>query len=150
MIELPKAALIPSRSSDQASFASDLLALFDPSPVRTLDSELNEDPDAWAELSLESPITRAVPSLTRKAVLEIVSFPELASIPRPEELTKQPPYWLIVRQDSSTEVVVQSSHGPSLLLLEEYLKKWCRGDTNRSERVSGLYSIVTCYIDFSY
>jgi hypothetical protein len=31
-------------------------------------------------------------------------------------------------------VVVNGSHGPSLVLLEGYLKRWCRGEVNRVNR----------------
>ncbi len=31
-------------------------------------------------------------------------------------------------------VVVNGSHGPSLVLLEGYLKRWCRGEVNRANR----------------
>jgi hypothetical protein len=133
VIYVPKAPPNWTASSAQAGFVTDLMALFEP-PYQP--DKLMEDPDAWADLSLESPGIIPVPGSVRDAVQGSDSFPELASIARPEELTKRPPYWLIVRRESAMEMTIEASHGPSLELLEAYLKKWCRGNPNRSEHVS--------------
>lgn len=123
----------------EAAFASDLLELFQvtttkfPSPVAAAD-----EPD-WADVSIHSPTTE-LPSKTKLSTashLEVVdSLPDIATIERPEELIKKPPYWLIVRQEGRNRVVIEASHGPSLSVLEGYLKKWCRGEVSRVDRVS--------------
>lgn len=129
VVGLNKAAA-PYGSTSQAGFASDLAALFDPSPKLERPAE-SEDPDAWADVSIETPVTNMKINEQGSE-----SLPDISTIARPEELTKRPPYWLIVRQESRTWVVVDGSHGPSMILLEGYLKKWCRGNVNRTERVS--------------
>jgi hypothetical protein len=101
-----------------------------------------EDADDWADLDLGSPENHSVvPSRPKQSTSgegdtgpDVI--PDLARIPRPEELTRRPPYWIIVRQEGTQRVVVQGSHAPSLASLDQYLKRWCRGDVGRSERVS--------------
>jgi len=104
-----------------------------------------DDPDAWADLSLDSREIRALPAALGKANVEREepeSIPQISSVARPEELTNKPPYWMIIRQETKSIIVIQGSHGPSLGFLEGYLKKWCRGDVNRSSRVGGLLFLV--------
>jgi len=106
-----------------------------------------EDADDWADLDLGSPESHAViPSRQKQELAKADSLPdvipELARIPRPEELTRKPPYWILVRQESRQRVVVQGSHAPSLACLDEYLKRWCRGEVGRSDRVSTSFSDV--------
>lgn len=62
-------------------------------------------------------------------------LPDLALIPRPEELLRRPPYFILVRQDTENRVVIQGSHAPSLECMEAYLKRWCRGNSHRVDRV---------------
>lgn len=133
-------------SAVQAGLATDFVALFISSPIlqpSTLNATV-DDPDAWADLSLDSPETRALPAPPGKANVEREqpdSIPEISSIARPEELTNKPPYWIIIRQETKS-IVIQGSNGPILGFLEGYLKKWCRGDVNRSSRVGGfLFSV---------
>jgi hypothetical protein len=103
-----------------------------------------DDPEAWTNFSLDSPESH--PIFTPRSTLPLHpssltttsdQLPELSTIPRPEELLKTPPYHLTVRQEGNMRVVVNASHGPSLVLLEGYLKRWCRGEVNRVNRVSG-------------
>jgi hypothetical protein len=138
VINLPK-AIPASASTSQAGFSSDLLSLFSSPSVGPSDG-LAGDSEAWADLSLD-PETHPFSGVT-KPVVGSDMLPDVSSIERPEELTKRPPYWLIVREESRIRIVIQGSHGPSLILLESYLKKWCRGDVNRVERV--------CYLPFLF
>jgi hypothetical protein len=124
----------------EASFASDLLNLFNVAVGTSLPAVAAADEPDWADVSIHSSTTEQPPqgiqlqSELHQATAE--SLPEVSTIDRPEELIKKPPYWLIVRQEGRDRVVIEGSHGPSLSVLEEYLKKWCRGDTNRADRVS--------------
>jgi hypothetical protein len=100
-----------------------------------------EDPEDWADLDLGSPESHTViPSRHKHVSAERVDnepdlLPELATIQRPEELTRKPPYWIVVRQEGRTRVVIQGSHAPSLGCLDEYLRRWCRGEVGRVNRV---------------
>jgi hypothetical protein len=97
-----------------------------------------EDPE-WADVSMHSPI---IPQVSERQLRthsheEVAdSLPDIATIERPEELIKKPPYWLIVRQERRNLILIEGSHGPSLSVLEAYLKKWCRGEVGRVDRVS--------------
>ncbi len=64
-------------------------------------------------------------------------LPEVSTIQRPEELTRKPPYWMVVSQERRQLVVVRCSHAPSLACLDEYLRRWCRGEVSRVNRVRG-------------
>jgi hypothetical protein len=128
VLGLNKAAA-PYGETSQAGFSSDLLSLFDPSPK----AAESEDPDAWADVSIDTPAASVMTKLDERGA---EALPDISSIVRPEVLTKRPPYWLIVRQESRNRVVVEGSHDPSIILLEGYLKKWCRGNINRTDRVS--------------
>lgn len=130
VISLPKADPLPANTL-LAGFSSDFLTLFTTSPRAPEDAE---DPEAWADLSLPEVHTIA-PSRPAVDIGEDV-LPDLATIPRPEELLKKPPYWLVVRQEGRARVVIQGSHTPSLACLEAYLKRWCRGDVGIVDRVS--------------
>jgi hypothetical protein len=148
VIALPKGEL-PRGQTVLAGFSSDLLKLFTDSPPMgatpgdTLESA--EDPEDWADLDLGSPESHPIMTPSSKQApgppgLSIQvgedPIPEISTIPRPEELIRKPPYWMVVRQENRMRVVVQGSHGPSLILLDAYLKRWCRGEVARSDRVS--------------
>lgn len=147
VVALPKAKL-PYEATINAGFASDLLALFTASPVMLPTAPGNgpsaagEDTEDWADLDLGSHDSHVItPSRSKQTSAnpsgsEPDFLPELATILRPEELTRQPPYIMVVRQEGRTRVVVQASHAPSLVCLDEYLRRWCRGEVGRVDRVS--------------
>ena len=64
-----------------------------------------EEADDWADLDLGSPENHTVvPSRHKLASSGRVDtepdlIPDLATIPRPEDLTRKPPYWIMVRQE---------------------------------------------------
>lgn len=121
--------------------------MFNPSPILqashpTADlASSSNDTEDWADLDLGSPETHATPQLRidskPTAVVEGGEdvLPAVSTIQRPEELTRRPPYWLIVRQEGSMRVTVHGSHAPTLACLDEYLRRWCRGDVSRVNRV---------------
>lgn len=143
-----------------AGFASDLLTLFTASPVMLATEPDNpsssnpsapEDTEDWADLDLGSPESHTIiPSRNKqissaKVDNEPALLPELATIQRPEELTRKPPYWMVVRQEGRTRVVIQGSHAPSLVCLDEYLRRWCRGEVGRVDRVSSCASRASTF-----
>lgn len=140
VISLPKAEPPPA-GTIHAGLSSDFLSLFTPlsssSPHAPVSAVAFDDPE-WADVSIE-PEIRTPAALPRQSIAaqESVSdrLPDLALIPRPEELLKRPPYWLLVRQDVDDRVVVQGSHAPSLECMEANLKRWCRGNPHRVDRV---------------
>ncbi|KAK0624823.1 hypothetical protein B0T17DRAFT_507863 [Bombardia bombarda] len=52
-------------------------------------------------------------------------FPNVASLPRPDELLLKPPYHLSLTTGMNT-IEIQGSHSPSLQFLADYFKRWCR------------------------
>lgn len=123
----------------EASFASDLLHLFNrvmaAVPVVTDESE-------WADVVIHSSTTGQSQELLLEDRVQreaVDSLPDIGTIERPEELVKKPPYWLIVRQEGRNRVMIEGSHGPSLSVLEVYLKKWCRSENSRVDRVGRVF-----------
>ncbi|OBT53216.1 hypothetical protein VE04_05941 [Pseudogymnoascus sp. 24MN13] len=143
VIGLPKAVLPPA-GTIHAGLSSDFLSLFTPLSSSSLDAPVStiasEDPE-WADVSIE-PQNRTPAALPRQSIAAQESasdrLPDLALIPRPEELLRRPPYWLLVSQDMDNRVVIQGSHAPSLECMEAYLKRWCRGNPHRVDRVGSL------------
>lgn len=52
-------------------------------------------------------------------------LPNMASMPRPDQLFLQPPYHLSLIHGHH-QIELHCSHSPTLELLAEYLKRWCR------------------------
>ncbi len=81
-------------------------------------------------------------------VEEFDILPEIATLERPEELTKRPPYWLVVRQQGRAMVEVQCSHQGSLVVMEGYLKRWIRHAADLVTRVSP--SFLFPFLSFAF
>ncbi|KAI0098423.1 hypothetical protein F4814DRAFT_121547 [Daldinia grandis] len=117
---------MPSTTQMQSSFKTQLVKCFD-DPQPSLDD--------WADISTE--ITREHPAIAD----EHQSFdilPNISVLPCPDDLFLKPPYYLTVYGGGKTTVEVQCSHSPTLELLAEYLKKWCKvnhQDTRRPPAV---------------
>jgi hypothetical protein len=152
VIGLPKARP-SSPSTILAGFASDLLTLFTASPsAKPAQSPAlptaapaaggSEDAEAWADLLLDSPEAKPVRREREREICDVL--PDVSVLERPEELTRRPPYYMVVRQVGNGRIEVQCSHQGSLLLLEGYLKKWARHSTDFTNRVS-CSSLITCY-----
>lgn len=132
----------PVRASGlEAIFASAFLELFDETKRKphTTAAVAADEPD-WADVSIQSPIIQQLDHRGPSEAESAESLPDIATIQRPEELLKKPPYWLIVRQEGQNRILIEASHGPSLSVLEGYLKKWCRGEAGRVDRVSSIVS----------
>jgi len=134
---------LPQHHTALAGFSTDFLNLFNAttlqqaSSVPAIISSLPTDPDDWADLDLGSPESQIAPysdigtrlNMARTEVED--TMPDISTIQRPEDLTRQPPYRLVVRQEGKMNIIIQGSHAPSLACLDEYLRRWCRGDTTR-------------------
>lgn len=105
--------------------------------------------DDWADVSLDAATgkaavvetvkkgdrygsTRYEPPL--KAAYDVL--PECSTLARPDDLLLKPPYHLVVYDRGSSEVEIHCSHSPSLQLLSDYLKKWCRVNQQNYNKVS--------------
>ncbi|KAI2779371.1 hypothetical protein F4815DRAFT_446406 [Daldinia loculata] len=112
-VNLPKGTM-PSAIQMQSSFKIQLVDCFD---------DLQPSFDDWADISTEA--TRERPAIAD----EHQSFdilPNISLLPCPDDLLLKPPYHLTVYGGGKTTVEVQCSHSPTLELLAEYLKKWCK------------------------
>ncbi|CAK7217019.1 hypothetical protein SEUCBS140593_003063 [Sporothrix eucalyptigena] len=104
--------------------------------------------DDWADVEMDSatgkanvvdrPVAQAAPvassSSSELTLPKLEYLPSLDSLPRPDELFQRPPYHLIVADYGNKKIVVQGSHSPSLHLLGEYMKRWCRINHQDSRR----------------
>ncbi|PKS07128.1 hypothetical protein jhhlp_005728 [Lomentospora prolificans] len=88
----------------------------------------------WAAIEIE-PVLKSFPEpgpsstsapRTRRPNPNVEYFPDINSLPRPDELLLKPPYHLIITARSLSEIEVQCSHSPTLKFLDTYLGKWCR------------------------
>ncbi|CAK7228422.1 hypothetical protein SCUCBS95973_006877 [Sporothrix curviconia] len=103
--------------------------------------------DDWADVEMDSATgtanvveppapAHASPASSAPETLppRLAYLPSLDSLPRPDELFLRPPYHLIVADYGNKKIVVQGSHSPSLHLLGEYMKRWCRLNHQDSRR----------------
>lgn len=96
--------------------------------------------DDWADVELDTATGRPeVVEKTRPTLNTIrptIEFlPNALSLPRPDELFLRAPYHLTVYPGHS-DIEIHSSHSPSLKVLAEYLKRWCRVNHNDSTEVN--------------
>ncbi|ORY60917.1 uncharacterized protein BCR38DRAFT_349091 [Pseudomassariella vexata] len=135
IISLPKAE-VPSPMEMEPTFKGSLISCFD--KKRTASGAVSHgmaSVDDWADVSMdtetgtpgviEAPQQQS-PSGLHPRQPELNTLPSCSTLARPDELLLKPPYHLVVYSRGGTLVEVQSSHSPSLRLLAEYLKKWCR------------------------
>ncbi|KAI0893151.1 hypothetical protein F4806DRAFT_477164 [Annulohypoxylon nitens] len=105
---------IPSLADLQPSFKAKLLRCFDDQKLPL---------DDWADLSAEDASHKAA---TTEILRPVDVFPDINIVPRPDQLLLKPPYHLSVYSLDKTRVEIQCSHSPTLELLADYLKKWCK------------------------
>ncbi|KAI8965554.1 hypothetical protein F5Y11DRAFT_312688 [Daldinia sp. FL1419] len=105
---------IPSLLRVRRASVAQLLHCFDESQP-----SLND----WADVSIEA----AKECLAiRDEDQSFDLLPDINTLPCPDDLLLKPPYHLTVYGGGKTTVEVQCSHSPTLELLAEYLKKWCK------------------------
>ncbi|KAI1804651.1 hypothetical protein F4811DRAFT_519304 [Daldinia bambusicola] len=112
-INLPKGTIV-SLAKMQSSFKTQLSNCFD---------EHQPSLDDWADVSIEATNKRSA-TIEESRPFDIL--PDISILPRPDDLLLKPPYHLTVYGGGNTTVEVQCSHSPTLELLAEYLKKWCK------------------------
>ncbi|KAK4098769.1 hypothetical protein N658DRAFT_509218 [Parathielavia hyrcaniae] len=86
--------------------------------------------DSWEDVEVDAAtgkaeVVKTTPALRPSTRSKVVFLPDLASLPRPDQLFLQPPYHLSLTH-GHREIELQCSHSPSLQLLADYLKRWCR------------------------
>ncbi|KAH6650424.1 hypothetical protein F5144DRAFT_588902 [Chaetomium tenue] len=112
------------------TFRQDLLACF-AKKEKPQPSEIKEagGADDWegVEVNTSTGTPEVVEARTNTVTLrpQAEFMPDVASLPRPDQLFLQPPYHLTLFQ-SSLLIELHGSHSPSLKFLAEYLKRWCR------------------------
>jgi hypothetical protein len=78
-------------------------------------------------------VIRGPPSLAA-ARNKVEFLPNVASLPRPDDLLLKPPYYLTLSHGGDM-IELQCSHSPTLTVLAEYLRKWCRTNHNDTRNV---------------
>jgi hypothetical protein len=139
MISLPKRA-ITSSTEFFPIFRSGLISCFeDEKPSQTKEATTNDD---WTDVDCadskpesEKPM-RPTTGSPATGPPRADNFPDLLSLPRPDELLSRPPYHLIVWGYDGQKVEVQSSHSMSLKLIADYLRRSCRVNHNDTRKVS--------------
>lgn len=72
------------------------------------------------------------------AQLPVQYLPDVASLPRPDEMLLRPPYYMIVRARGELRIDIECTHGPTLDVIANYLKRWCRTNHSLSTKVRAL------------
>lgn len=112
-------------------FRGDLLACFDEGktkPQQPADAAGTADDWVGMEVDTESGRAEVVEHPIRSkapARAKVEFLPSVASLPRPDQLFLRPPYHLTMIPGHQ-QIELQCSHSPSLQLLADYLKRWCR------------------------
>jgi hypothetical protein len=99
--------------------------------------------DDWANIEMDTTTgavdvvvdKRRVTVPTGASAPKVDYLPTLESLPRPDELLLRPPYHMVVYVSIYSGIEVQGSHSPSLKLLADYLKRWCRANVNDTRSV---------------
>ncbi|KAH7018296.1 uncharacterized protein B0I36DRAFT_335688 [Microdochium trichocladiopsis] len=144
VIELCKPP-IPNAFSLQDMLTKQLLQCFEKKtlPVTPAHRPAAQPGDEWADVEVDTetgkpavvertPVSRGPLEPPSRAQWDVI--PEMSTLPRPDELLLKPPYHLTVTSSNSRFVEVQCSHSPTLQFLAEYLKKWCKTNTQDSRK----------------
>jgi hypothetical protein len=122
-------------------FRGDLLACFDERKKPQLPvKKAAGGADDWEDVEVSAAPGKAAvveaPLALRPSPRAKVEFlPDVASLPRPDQLLLQPPYHLSLI-NGHQQIELQCSHSPSLQLLADYLKRWCRVNHADTRNVS--------------
>ncbi|KAM7200216.1 hypothetical protein V8F20_005434 [Naviculisporaceae sp. PSN 640] len=143
VITLPKQRIHPIELL--AIFRGQLESCFDVKAKQELPVEGDlAGADDWADVGVEETtsdhrIRPVAAASTQNQSGPSAFLPSATSIPRPDELLLKPPYHLHVRQAGRGQIEIQGSHSPSLKLLADYLKRWCRvnhQDTTKPQAIA--------------
>ncbi|GAB1310701.1 hypothetical protein MFIFM68171_00911 [Madurella fahalii] len=147
VINLPRRA-IHQPAELFPTFRGGLLACFDEAeksqlPDRTAGAGTGADADDWAGVEVDTEtgkvgvVEQPWSGRVRAPRAKVEFLPSLASLPRPDLLFLQPPYYLIMHADNN-HIELQGSHSPSLQLIADYLKRWCRVNHNDTTSPPGV------------
>ncbi|KAF4981467.1 hypothetical protein FZEAL_2710 [Fusarium zealandicum] len=91
--------------------------------------------DEWADVGVEEATERPAKQAPAKSVAPAVEYlPDPNTMPKPGSLLQNPPYHLFVHASGNTKVEIECSHGETLEVLSEYLKRWCRINPNLTNK----------------
>lgn len=96
--------------------------------------------DDWADVEVDTAtgrvdvVEKTQPVVGTKAPVVVEFLPNVQSLPRPDELFLRAPYYLTVSAGHDG-VEIHGSHSPSLKVIAEYFKKWCRVNHHDSTAV---------------
>ncbi|KAF9525070.1 hypothetical protein CPB83DRAFT_909470 [Crepidotus variabilis] len=144
LLEIPNRAL-PMQAEIDAGFDQDLDNLFLGASSASVNSGFNEDD--WAEVTdgdthtAEKPVVKQAAAERPSQAANIpmsqsktTKLPSLDTLYRPAELFKAATPYTLILDASTSPLVVQGSHQPSLELIAAYLKKWAKINTQDSQK----------------
>ncbi|KAK3300695.1 uncharacterized protein B0H64DRAFT_414521 [Chaetomium fimeti] len=111
-------------------FRQELLACFvKKERLQLPESKAVAGADDWEGVELDKTTGKVevieAPTRTLASRPELEFMPDVASLPRPDQLFLRPPYHLTLFPGRQ-KIEIQGSHSPSLEFLAAYLKRWCR------------------------
>lgn len=124
-------------------FTGDLLVCLDPAKTPLPERKAAAGADDWegvevdratGTVQVEAVETRK--SLETPARAKVEFLPNVASLPRPDQLFLKPPYHLTLLHGHQ-QIELHCSHSPTLQLLAEYFKRWCRVNHADTRNVCG-------------
>ena len=131
---------IASYSELESVFRITLTDCFSEKPAAAAADRTVPSMEDWADVSVDK--TTGQPSMTTTTATtassarpEVDRLPDLATLARPDDLLREPPYHLEVYGGRGL-IEIHGSHSPTLELIAAYLKKWVRTNHNHSNRVS--------------
>ncbi|SPO07089.1 uncharacterized protein DNG_09783 [Cephalotrichum gorgonifer] len=113
------------------TFKSQLLSLFNDKSA----------PEGWDDVKIDA--IPAAPTKSTSEVRTVEYMPDVNTLPRPDDLLLKPPYHALVWLRGGRDVEVQANHSPTLQLIADYLRKWCR--TNHQVTTKSPMVKVTLY-----
>jgi len=137
VINLPKKAVY-APAEFFPLFRGALLSCFDERKQTPPRRDAAGAADDWADVAVDQstgtpavvetglPARQAAGQAGSTGAYKVDFLTSVGSLPRPDELFLRPPFHLVVHDMGRQKVEVHGSHSPSLQLLADYLKRWCR------------------------
>ncbi|KAK4459429.1 hypothetical protein QBC42DRAFT_274458 [Cladorrhinum samala] len=147
IISIPKCKVFPLQLFP--TFQGDLLGCFQAqkrAPLGHKDTTATVADD-WSDVQVDAKTGTAhaqdVPSLapvpaTLQPRSNVEFLPDAASLDRPDQLLLRPPYHLSMTSAGYKNIELHCSHSPSLQVLADYLKRWCRVNHNDTTKPPGV------------
>ena len=141
LLGLPKGDM-PPLTEMESLFKGKILECFEGSAPPTPLAQRPAPSDDWADLGVD--IATVKPTIADEPTKpssqgdrrQVDRLPSVEILARPDELLLKPPHHLTVTNMDSLGIEIQCSHSPTLRLLADYLKKWCRTNHQDSRNVS--------------